>query len=189
MAAATPIGALPDKLAALARSIDQARRVTVTDMGLVAKDEFLAGPPRVGLPRTSSLKWGAGFDIRGTRRPTGLVKYRGPVHWTEYGTAPHIITPKGFAGSRASRTARAGSFDIASRSTGNRLSAAKVAGGAAKAVRYGGKIRRVAYHPGTSPRPFWDTVKSRTAKQAPEVLRSGLRRNMATAGFRNASQL
>ncbi len=188
MGRAAPIGSLPGKVDALSKAVAAGKRTTVTDMSLVAKDEFNAGPPRSGLPRNSSLKWGAGFDLKGASNPTALVRYRGPVHWTEYGTEPHIITPKGFAGSRATRSARAVSFDIGSRSTGNRLSARKVAGGARRAVRFNGKVRRVAYHPGTRRRPFWAGVKRRTYKKAPAVLQSGMRRNMVTAGFNAARQ-
>lgn len=179
----TPIGALPGKVHALSTFIDKGRRDTVMDMSLVAKDEFLAGPPRSGLPRNSSLKWGAGFNIKGTSKPTALVRYRGPVHWTNNGTDPHIITPKGFAGSRRTRGARAQQFDISTRRTGNTLSASKVGRGAARAVRYGGKTRRVAYHPGTRARPFWPEVQRRTRRRSEAVLRAGLRRNIARSGF------
>lgn len=183
---ATPLGQLPEKLYALGRALDEGRKTTVVDMALVAKDEFLAGPPRSGLPRNASLSWGAGFDIKGTRKPTALAKYRGPVHWTEYGTDPHVITPTGFRGSRRSRTDRARTFDIATRSTGNRLSAAKVRGGAARNLQYNGDYRRVAYHPGQKARPFWSKVKTSTNKQAGDVLKSGLRSNMVKAGFNAA---
>lgn len=178
----TPIGALPGKVHDLATFIDKGRRETVMDMSLVAKDEFLAGPPRSGLPRNSSLKWGVGFDLKGSTKPTSLVRYRGPVHWVNSGTDAHIITPKGFAGSRVTRGQRG-------LVGGNRLSSRKVAGGAARAVRYGGKIRRVAYHPGTKARPFWPEVERRTRKRSEAVLRSGLRRNIARAGFGSVSNL
>lgn len=190
----TPIGALPAKLDALAGAIRDGRKATVTDMSLVAKDEFLAGPPRSGLPRNSSLKWGAGYTTKGVSNPTSLVSYRGPVHWTNNGTDPHVITPKGFVGSRAARTARARTFDIATRSTGNRLSGRKVAGGAARAVLAHGKgspkhWRRVAYHPGQKARPFWPGVQRRTTARAEAVLKSGLARNMTRAGFDAARNL
>ena len=77
---------------ALSSFIGEGRRDTVMDAALVTKDEFLKGPPRVGLPRNASLSWGAGFEIKGSRNPAALVSYRGPVHWWESGTGPHIVT-------------------------------------------------------------------------------------------------
>ncbi len=178
----TPIGALPGKVHDLTTFIQKGRRETVMDMALVAKDEFLAGPPRSGLPKNASLKWGAGFNVKGSTKPTALVRYRGPVHWTNNGTDAHVITPKGFTGSRATRTSRG-------LVGGNTLSRAKIGRGAAQAVKFNGKVRRVAYHPGTKARPFWPEVQRRTRARSEEVLRVGLRRNIARAGFGAASNI
>lgn len=170
----TDLGQLPAKIHALATAVEKGRKDTVMDMALAAKDEFLKGPPRSGLPKSSSLKWGAGFDIKGGAKPTALVKYRGPVHWTNFGTKPHVITPKGFVGSRASRTA-AGSA--------GRLSQAKVSRGATRALAFDGKVRRVAYHPGQKARPFWPKVKKQVADEAPKILEDNVGRNIRRAGF------
>ena len=173
---ATSLGKLPGKVHSLTTTVQRGRKDTVMDMSLVAKDEFLAGPPKSGLSKSSSLKWGAGFNVKGSTNPTSLVRYRGPVHWTNNGTDPHVITPKGFTGSRATRTSRA-------LSGGNRLSSAKVGKGASRAVRFGGKVRRVAYHPGQRARPFFPGVKRRAKKRAEAVMRKNLRSNIVKAGF------
>ena len=178
-----PLSSLPGKVSALTMFIGEGRRDSVMDAALVTKDEFLKGPPRVGLPRNASLSWGAGFEIKGTSNPTALVSYRGPVHWWESGTGPHIVTPKGFRGSRRSRTARAASTPLGAR-TGNRLSQAKVGRGASQALRFpDGNVRRTAFHPGMRARPFFHRVKANAAPAATRTVQSGLRRNIARAGF------
>lgn len=170
---------LATKIGRVATAVDRGRKQTVLEMGLAAKDEFLAGPPRVGLGRRSRLagaKWGAGFNIKGTRNPTALVSYRGPVHWFQGGTRPHFITPKGFRGSRRSRGERAAG------GLGNRVSAAKVGRGANQAMRLpDGGIRRTVWHPGMRARPFFRGVKRQVEKKVPEVAAKRLNRNIRDA--------
>ena len=178
-----PATDLAGRLQTLGTTIQAARRETLTDMSLVTKDIYVEGVEAAGWDRGSSISWGVGFDIVGTSNPTALVAGRGPLQWLERGTEPHVVTPKGFVGSRRNRTARAGSFDIATRATGNRLSAAKVARGGRQAVRYVGKIRRVAYHPGTDASPFFEDVKTRSTHAALEVLRVSMRGAIRRAGF------
>lgn len=164
-------------------AIGEGKKRSVMDAALVTKDEFLAGPPRSGLPRSASpgskRPWSTGFDIKGGANPTALVGYRGNVHWTERGTDPHLIVASGFGRGRRGRLSRAAAGRLGSLRDPSNAKAVTPAAGLARAV-----VR----HPGQKARPFFDKVKDKSADAALETLRTGLRRNMARAGFEAASR-
>ena len=119
------------------------------------------------------------FDIKGSANPTALVKYRGNVHWTERGTDPHFIVASAFGGTRKTRAARAESGSLGPVRRPQRARALNTPQGPRSVVR----------HPGQKARPFFKNVKRESAEAARKTLQSGLRRNMARAGFTNARNL
>lgn len=165
------------------RTIEQAKRQTVSDIALVVKDEFRAGPPRslggIGDGKIGSRRWSAGFDIRGTANPVALVRYRGPLQWIEKGTAAHFIAPKGYRGSRAARLSTLGDSFVAGRARlGQQRSTGK------RALVIGGNPRGYAVHPGTRARPFFATVLERSRQAGARQHQASLRTNLRTAGWR-----
>ena len=182
---ARDVADLVNKIGRVANAVDKGRHTTITQMALAAKDEFAAGPPRVGIRRGAKLagaKWGAKFNVRKRPNPTALISYRGPLHWIQGGTKGHFITPKGFAGSRSSRGLRAAESAIGVGR--NRVSTRKVARGGRQAMRFAdGNVRRSVFHPGARAKPFFGGVKRRVRVVVPRVAESQLNRNIIQSGW------
>ncbi len=89
--------------------IPKANRSAVEESALWAKEAMLRGGVAAGLrrggalPRASGAKWGARYDIKGTRNPTALIRYVGPVHWAFSGTEDHFIVASRYGNFRSSK--------------------------------------------------------------------------------------
>ena len=166
-------GELVDKFARFASSLETHRRDDITALGMVAKREFLKGPPRVGVRRGGSLRWSVNFktgQVSG-QKAQALVRYRGNLHWVEGGTGRHRIAPKAERGSRKTRSQRQPG------------QLAPITKSGPRAVSYNGKVRRWTVHPGARKKPFFDRVKADTAVAVRREMEGGLGVHFDRAGF------
>lgn len=98
---------LAGKFYRAATILPAANRQAVEQAALFAKEEFIRGAVAAGLrqggalPKASGARWGARYDVKGTRNPTAMVRYVGPVHWAFSGTKPHTIVASQFGNFRA----------------------------------------------------------------------------------------
>lgn len=159
---------LVGKMQAFATGLEQGKNIH--DVAKAVKGEFLKGPPRVGIGRSSSLRWGAGYDVRRDGR-SAIVKYRGNLHWIERGTSPHLIVPKAAKGSRKTRLRNAAGGLVPITKSG------------ARALSFNGVARRKVHHPGTRPRRFFQRVISDSADAALKAGRNSIVDQLKAAGF------
>lgn len=140
--------------------------------------------------RLAGRPWSVGFNVKGANRPTALVSYRGPVHWIESGTKPHVIGAR-LLGTRGSIAYNAGQQTASGSTRGsfgpfmeftNSRNGPRARKGK-RALSWGVGPKAWAFHPGTRARPFWKRAKTAVAQQAPHEMQRQLRRQLFRAGL------
>lgn len=186
---------LAAKLHAAATYVDRSRKEAVFEASLLAKEIMIDHAGRSGLKPGSKLggrPWSVGFDVKGTNRPTSLVRFRGPVHWVEGGTKSHVIGARLLgtrgsiaynAGTRTASGSTRGSFGTFMLTTTSRRGTRERKG--KRALYWSGATspKAWAWHPGTRARPFWRGAKTDTAKRVPPEVQRQLRRQLVRAGL------
>lgn len=186
---------LVSKLHAAATYVDRGRKESVFESSLLAKQIMLDHAARSGLRPGSKLggrSWGVGFDVKGTNRPTSLVRFRGPVHWIEGGTHAHVIGARLLgtrgsiaynAGTRTASGSTRGSFGGFLLTTTSRRGTRARAGKRALSWPGASSPKAWVWHPGTRARPFWRGAKSEIADRVPPEVQRQLRRQLLKAGL------
>lgn len=185
------------KLGAAATTIERGQTQAVTQVAVLSKEIMVASAGRSGLRPSSTLggrKWSVGFNVRGGNRPTALVSYRGPVHWIERGTQPHVIGAK-LLGTRGSIAYNAGTATASGSTRGsfgpfltttNSRNGPRARRGK-RALSWGVGPKAWAFHPGTRARPFWKRARTEVARRAPDEMRRQLRSQLLRAGLGTGS--
>lgn len=183
------------KFANLAVSVEATNRAAVARIADDGKEIMLRGAVAAGLrrggtlPSHGSARWGARYDLKGTRNPSALLRYTGPVHWALGGTSPHVIGARGrgtrrswqrryaveqtnallgLQGAKGSRARSLGSGRYGTRSKG------------AKALRFGGRFATYARHPGHRGRNTWPATKALVARNGQATFARMHRQNITS---------
>ncbi len=153
MGQSNSVAELNVKLAKAAEQIVKRQKKAVTAAALSAKDIYEDAAARKGLvARRSKLvgkTWGGfGFNVRGRKNPSAIVRSRGPAWLHDSDTQDHRITarksPTGLGGSRRRK--------------------------GAKALAFGGRFAdHNVRHPGTRGKRWSKAARKRIEKTTPEV--------------------
>ena len=130
------------------QDLERAPREGVFKASLAGKTIMLADAAAKGLSPSSRIargRWGVGFDVKGSKNPTAILKYRGQVHLVNNPTKAHEIRPRA-RGRRAKR---------------------------ALATPHG--VFAKVQHPGTRGKRFFESSKPKVEKAAAEVFEREVR--------------
>lgn len=133
------------KMNRVATSIPRAAKTGVSESALRGKQTILAVAASRGVTPSSRIagaKWSVGYDIKGTTRPTALLRIRGPFHLVEGPTREHEIK----AGQRGRRRNRK------------------------KALAFNGLVRTRVHVRGTSGKYIFRDAKKRIVNDTPPAV-------------------
>ena len=162
MSNAAAINKFTKKIVDTATIVDKTQRQAVTAAAAATKVAFLAAP---GAPHMVAGKRATvTYNVRDGGQVTfARVGWNGKVHLVNNRTAPHIIRPRKFVGTRGTglRAQRAAGLlallgvDASAGSGGIKLA--------------DGRVRRFVMHPGTSGKFFFQKGKTVAERVAPDV--------------------
>ena len=146
---------LAAKLQKVSKNLEKVPRNAVFKASLAGKAVMVAEAAAKGLSPTSRIaraRWSVGFDVKGTRNPTSILRYRGQVHLVNNPTRPHDIVPRERARGRRKR---------------------------ALATAHGpfGRVR----HPGTKGKRFFESSRPKVEKVASEAFEREMRSALYTS--------
>ncbi len=175
MGTSTSIPAFVGKIDKVTRAIGS-NRPAVEATARHAKTLFVASAAAKGVGRgvgrsPVSKKVSARYDLRGgEQNASAVVRYTGPAHLLNNRTAPHVIRPRRFAGTRGTGrraqrgAALLGAFGVDAASPGR--------GGI---VLPGVGVRRYALHPGTKGLKFAQHATDMAKRDCPKIyMRTGV---------------
>lgn len=156
------------KINALGTATERRRRLAVEEGALAAKTIMLASAAAKGLNPASKLagrKWNVRYDVKDIgARPTALVRYTGPFHLFDNPTAPHVIRPHRYKGTRGTgRRAQKGAAILSA------FGLDVFDGGA---LKVGGSLWAYVNHPGTPGARSFPVAKAIAQRRVPRVMAS-----------------
>lgn len=178
---------LARKLNAAARATETSARAGVTQASLAAKDLMVDYAQRAGMRpggRVAGRKWSVGFDVKGSRNPTSLVGFRGPVHLVNNPTAAHFIGARRLGSRAALRQLSTGVGAVAAFGGSNRGTFGRFRGGRGKrALTIGSNVRAYAFHPGTKGKRFFQKSLPAIQTATPAAYGRAWRKSLVNSGL------
>ncbi len=146
MGTSTSAAQLAKKMNTISTTIPRSTRKAVSDSALQGKNTVIRVAAQRGVSTSSRIaggRWSVRYDLKGTARPTALLRIRGPFHLVESNTRAHPIPKPG-------------------RRRRNRK----------KAMSFNGIARTRVQHPGTTGKHIWrDAKKEIIGSTPPQVMR------------------
>jgi hypothetical protein len=145
---------LSTKMNRIATTIPRATRTGVSESALRGKNTIIAVAAQRGVSTGSRIaggKWSVRYDIKGTTRPTALLRIRGQFHLVESPTRGHPIP-----GNRRRRNRK-------------------------KALAFNGVVRAKVQHPGTRGKFIFRDAKKRIVAATPPAVMKHIVTDMTSA--------
>jgi hypothetical protein len=177
---------LVGKLGRLAGAVQKSNVEGVKSGAAATKQIIIANAASRGVSPGSKIAgaaWSVGYDVKGTYRPTALVRIRGQFHLVESDTKLHIIAARRLA-TRGALRGRTGeialsgggvSFGKLRAAQTRRRAGAVVQTGGKRALVIGGNPRAYAVHRGTKGKGIFAASKTQAERVVPPIIRSRIR--------------